>query len=74
MVVSLCTMPLPSPPLTACGLFHELVCYEEVQHPVMTGLVNLLQPLRDVEGASTRETAHSTGKGDKEGRKGEVDE
>ena len=66
--------PLPLPlPLAACELFQELASYEEVQHPVMTGLVGLLQPLRDSESGHTRDTALGTGKSDKEGRKGDRD-
>ena len=58
-------------PFAACELFQELAGYEEVQHPVMTGLINLLQPLRDTESGHTRDTAHSTGKKEKEGKKGD---
>ena len=39
----------------------------------MTGLVGLLQPLRDSESGHTRDTALGTGKSDKEGRKGDRD-
>ena len=43
----------------ACELIKDLVVYEEVQHPLMTGLINLLVPAEkeEKEGGSSRQTS-----------------
>ena len=43
----------------ACELIKDLVVYEEVQHPLMTGLINLLKPAEkeEKEGDSSRQTS-----------------